>query len=59
MPNRYGPRRPCDPEQQVFVERKTHRAAWTRESSIKVGVATPHGVSVHARIQDPVHLACA
>jgi len=33
--NRYGPRRPDDGEQQVFVERKTHREAWTGERSIK------------------------
>ena len=32
----YGPRKPSDPDQQIFVERKTHREKWTGERSVKV-----------------------
>jgi SPX domain protein involved in polyphosphate accumulation len=33
----YGPRKPSDADQQIFVERKTHREKWSGERSIKVG----------------------
>ncbi|KAI8468970.1 MAG: VTC domain-containing protein [Monoraphidium minutum] len=39
----YGPRRPCDPDQQVFVERKTHREPWTGERSVKERAPLPQG----------------
>jgi SPX domain protein involved in polyphosphate accumulation len=34
----YGPREPSDGNQQIFVERKTHKEKWSGERSIKVGM---------------------
>jgi SPX domain protein involved in polyphosphate accumulation len=41
----YGSRAPEQDQQQVWVERKTHRQSWTGERSVKVtrGVAEEEG----------------